>query len=107
MTGVQTCALPIWITIAIDAAASSGTTLELRLAGPETAGGGIEITASTVAFGTSGDRYAGSVGSVRGSRISAVLAGRQHRPIDLTIDLAIDWTAGTVGGTIHARAGST
>ena len=95
------------ITIAIDAAASSGTTLELRLAGPETAGGGIEITASTVAFGTSGDRYAGSVGSVRGSRISAVLAGRQHRPIDLTVDLAIDWNAGTVGGTIHARAGST
>ena len=86
-------------------AAASGTTLELRLVGPETSNGGVEITASTIVFGTSGDRYAGSVGSIEGSRIRAALTGSRRRSIDLTIDLAIDWNAGSVGGTLHARQG--
>ncbi len=94
------------VTIAIDAAAASGTTLELRLVGPETSDGGVEITTSTIVFGTSGDRYAGSVGSIEGSRIRAALTGSRRRSIDLTVDLAIDWKAGSVGGTIHARQGS-
>ncbi|MGZ4728528.1 MAG: hypothetical protein ACXWB2_12470, partial [Acidimicrobiales bacterium] len=85
--------------------AASGS-LQVVLKGNAIDGGGVQMTSSTVTLsGTSPPTtYAGSVRSLKGGTIVAVVRSGSGTTITLTMDLRVDDAAGTASGTVTAAA---
>ncbi|MGZ4682179.1 MAG: ferric reductase-like transmembrane domain-containing protein [Acidimicrobiales bacterium] len=85
--------------------AASGS-LQVVLKGNAIDGGGVQMTSSTVTLsGTSPPTtYTGSVRSLKGGTIVAVVRSGSGTTITLTMDLRVDDAAGTASGTVTAAA---
>jgi len=78
--------------------------LSIRIDGRPIAGGGVEMTSSTVTFGTASDPtlYSGRVTGLEGTNIQARVTST-HGSLALLAQLQIDPNAGSVTGTLTAR----
>jgi len=98
-------------TITIGGALTGGATapLEVVLKGDAIAGGGVQMTSSTVTLGAgSADARTGTVKSLKGGKIVAVVSAGADSgsAMTLTMDLRVDDAAGTASGTVTAVPGA-
>lgn len=94
-------------TVQIDAHTSGPIAGRLRatLYGVPLENGGLSMQSSDVAYATAGSpaAYRGPVVSLAGTHISAVVADAAGRHLRLDLDLRIDPSSGSVGGTLHVH----
>jgi len=94
------------VAVEIDATLSGGATglLTLVLDGQPLPGGGVSMDSSQVSFGsqTQPHLYRGQIVALAGERLVAVVSGAGS--LQLTIDLRVDRTAGSVAGSLHATS---
>jgi hypothetical protein len=93
--------------VQIDARTSGPVAGRLRatLYGVPLEGGGLSMESSDVAYATAGGpaAYRGPVVALDGTHITAVVADAQGRHLRLELDLRIDPSSGSVGGTLRVR----
>jgi len=85
------------VTVEISGTASPGGGFDLKLAGEPLQGGGVQITASSVAFGS----YTGQITALQGTQVEATLHNRSGTQLALSLDLNIDRVTGGVTGSLH------
>jgi DMSO/TMAO reductase YedYZ heme-binding membrane subunit len=94
-------------TVQIDARTSGPIAGRLRatLYGVPLEGGGLSMQSSDVAYATAGSpaAYRGPVVALEGTQIAAVVADAEGRHLRLELDLRIDPSSGSVGGTLRVR----
>jgi methionine sulfoxide reductase heme-binding subunit len=95
------------VTVSIDAAASAGRVL-VWIRGAPLAGGGVHVYDSRVSFGTSAvpNLYVGTLSSLDGTRLDAVLRSGSGASLDLALVLGIDRATGRVSGSLRGTAAS-
>ena len=93
------------VTVSIDAAAPVGQ-VRVWLRGTPLAGGGVHVYDSRLSFGTAAvpNLYVGTLSSLAGSRLDAVLRSGSGSTLDLALDLGIDQARGTVTGSLRGTA---
>lgn len=100
-------------TVQIDARTSGPVAGRLRatLYGVPLENGGLSMQSSDVAYATAGSpaAYRGPVVALAGTHITAVVADSQGRHLRLDLDLRINPSSGSVGGTlrVHRSSGGT
>jgi hypothetical protein len=96
------------ITITIDGRARGSVrgALRITLWGAPSPEGGVELTASDVAFGATGttEPYVGKVVSLSGSHVDAELANAAQSQLTLSIDLNLDRRTGSVTGRVRGQS---
>ncbi len=96
-------------TVTVDGALSGGGvgSLKVVLKGTAISGGGVQMTSSTVTLtGTAPPvTYTGTVRSLKGGTIVAVVRSDSGSTMTLTMDLRVDDAAGTATGAVTAAAG--
>jgi hypothetical protein len=94
-------------TVQIDARTSGPVAGRLRatLYGVPLESGGLSMESSDVAYATAGGpaAYRGPVVALKGTHITAVVADAEGRHLRLELDLRIDPSSGSVGGTLRVR----
>ncbi len=97
-------------TVTIDGTLTGGAqgSLKVVLKGNAIDGGGVQMTSSTVTLTGSSPpvTYTGSVRSLRGGTIAAVVRSESGSTMTLTMDLRVDDAAGTATGTVAAAVGA-
>ena len=97
-------------TVQIEARTSGPVAGRLRatLYGAPLEGGGLSMQSSDVAYATAGApaAYRGPVVALAGTRITAVVRDAKGRHLRLDIDLRIDPSSGSVGGTLRVHQSS-
>jgi hypothetical protein len=100
-------------TVQIEAHTSGPVAGKLRatLYGVPLENGGLSMQSSDVAYATAGSpaAYRGPVVALAGTHITAVVADAQGRHLRLELDLKINPSSGSVGGTLrvhHSSGGS-
>jgi sulfoxide reductase heme-binding subunit YedZ len=95
------------VTVSIDAAATAGRVL-VWMRGAPLAGGGIHVYDSRVSFGTPTvpNLYVGTLSSLAGTRLDAVLRSGSGSTLDLALVLGVDRVHGTVTGSLRGTAAS-
>jgi hypothetical protein len=97
-------------TVTIDGTLTGGAqgSLKVVLKGNAIDGGGVQMTSSTVTLTGSSPpvTYTGSVRSLRGGTIAAVVRSESGSTVTLTMDLRVDDAAGTATGTVTAAVGA-
>lgn len=95
------------VTVSIDAVAAAGRVL-VWMRGAPLAGGGIHVYDSRVSFGTPAipNLYVGTLTSLDGTRLDAVLRSGAGTTLDLALVLGVDRVHGTVTGSLRGTAGS-
>jgi sulfoxide reductase heme-binding subunit YedZ len=90
------------VDIALRLTAPAPALLDVRLAGPPLAGGGVQVARSQVTLGPRGDpaRYIGRLETLDGARLVARLRPARGRPLRLRVDL--DLGGGVSGGPVSA-----
>jgi sulfoxide reductase heme-binding subunit YedZ len=93
------------VTVSIDVAASAGR-VRVWMRGAPLAGGGVHVYDSRVSFGTAAvpNLYVGTLSSLAGTRLDAVLRSGSGSTLDLALALGIDRAAGTVTGSLRGTA---
>jgi len=93
------------VTVSIDAAATAGR-VRVWMRGAPLAGGGVHVYDSRVSFGTAAtpNLYVGTLSSLAGTRLDAVLRSGAGSTLDLTLRLGIDRVHGTVSGSLRGTA---
>ncbi|HYA09088.1 MAG TPA: hypothetical protein VEG24_05820, partial [Gaiellaceae bacterium] len=93
------------VTVSIDAAAPAGR-VRVWLRGAPLAGGGVQVHDSRVSFGTAAvpNLYVGTLSSLAGTRLDAVLRSGSGSTLDLALELGIDRARGTVTGSLRGTA---
>ena len=93
------------VTVSIDATASAGRVL-VWMRGSPLAGGGVHVYDSRVSFGTAAvpNLYVGTLSSLAGTRLDAVLRSGSGSTLDLALALGIDRARGTVSGSLRGTA---
>ena len=86
------------VTVEVSGTASPGGGFDLKLAGQPLQGGGVQMTSSSVAFGS----YAGQITALQGTQVEATLHNASGAGLALTLDLNIDRAGGAVTGSLHA-----
>jgi DMSO/TMAO reductase YedYZ heme-binding membrane subunit len=94
-------------TVQIDASTSGPVAGRLRatLYGVPLEGGGLSMQSSDVAYATAGSpaAYRGPIVALEGTQITAVVADAGGRHLRLELDLRIDSSSGSVGGTLRVH----
>jgi len=82
--------------------------LDVVLHGQAASGGGVALATSSVTLGTtaSPDEYQGRVIALNGNQIVASVTARSASPLQLTINLQIEQSTGSVTGDVHAQLAS-
>ncbi len=97
-------------TVQIDARTSGPVAGELRatLYGVPLEGGGLSMESSDVAYATAGASaaYRGPVVALEGTHITAVVRDAEGKHLRLDLDLQIDPSSGSVGGTLRVHDSS-
>jgi DMSO/TMAO reductase YedYZ heme-binding membrane subunit len=93
----------VTVTIAVTVSGSQLGVLDVHIYGNATAGGGVEMTSSSVSLGTSGDPslYGGVVTALDGTDIVARVGSSGRSALTLALDLQIDAASGATTGTVH------
>ena len=86
------------VTVDVSGTASPGGGFDLKLAGQPLQGGGVQMTASSVAFGS----YTGQITALQGTQVEATLHNASGTGLALSLDLNIDRAGGAVTGSLHA-----
>jgi DMSO/TMAO reductase YedYZ heme-binding membrane subunit len=86
------------VTVDVSGTASPGGGFDLKLAGQPLEGGGVQMTASSVAFGS----YTGQITALQGTQVEATLHNASGTGLALSLDLNIDRASGAVTGSLHA-----
>jgi sulfoxide reductase heme-binding subunit YedZ len=91
------------VDIALAVANSSLGTLHVRIDGTPVAGGGVQMTASTVSIGTSSSPalFSGAVTALAGTQISARVTSADGHTLTLTVALELDTASGAANGTLQ------
>ena len=85
------------VTVEVSGTASPGGGFDLKLAGEPLQGGGVQMTASSVAFGS----YTGQITALQGTQIEATLHNESGTQLALSLDLNIDRVTDGVTGSLH------
>ena len=97
-------------TVTIDGTLSNGADghLKVVISGPPATGGGVRMKSSSVSLGPPGQptAYTGTVASLSGGQINAVVRSEAGDTISLTIQVKLDAAGGKASGTVSARQGS-
>jgi sulfoxide reductase heme-binding subunit YedZ len=95
------------VTVSIDAAATAGQ-VRVWMRGVPLVGGGVHVYDSRVSFGTAAipNLYVGTLSSLDGTRLDAVLRSGSGSTLDLALVLGIDRAHGTVTGSLRGTAAS-
>ena len=88
------------VLVEVSGTASAGGPFDLKLRGAPLQGGGVQMEASSVAFGP----YTGRITALQGTQVSAALRSGSGTRLGLVLDLTIDGRSGTVTGSLHASA---
>lgn len=94
------------ITLRIDTAVNGGLngTLRLALRGFPTDGGGVNMTASGVAFAAKGSPvFEGSITGLDGTLVAAQVTSSSGGTYNLTLDLNVNAATNVVSGTVHGE----
>ena len=93
------------VVVGIDLVSRVGTT-RVWLRGQSVAGGGVVVRDGRISFGTSAvpDAYVGTLSSLDGSRMTAVLRNGAGTALDVALALSINRTSGKVAGVLTATA---
>lgn len=98
-------------TVQIDARTSGPVAGRLRatLYGVPLENGGLSMQSSDVAYATAGSAaaYRGPVTALAGTHITAVVANAGGKHLRLDLELRINPSSGSVGGTLHVHGGGT
>ena len=99
----QTASGLVRVDIALAVANSSLGTLHVQIDGTPVAGGGVQMTASSVSIGTASSPalFSGAVTALDGTQISARVTSGDGHTLTLTVALQIDTTSGTASGTLE------
>jgi hypothetical protein len=99
----QTANGSVRVDIALAVANSSLGTLHVRIDGTPVAGGGVQMTASTVSIGTSSSPalFSGAVTALDGTQIGARVTSGDGHSLTLTVALNLDPASGTATGTLQ------
>jgi len=99
----QTANGSVRVDIALVVANSSLGTLHVRIDGTPVAGGGVQMTASTVSIGTSSSPalFSGAVTALDGTQIGARVTSGDGHSLTLTVALSLDPASGTATGTLQ------
>jgi len=78
--------------------------LDIRLIGQPVAGGGVGLTQSAVTLGPpiQPRLFAGRISSLQGSRLQLSLANAGGQSVHLIVDLVLDQSNGTAGGSVRS-----
>jgi methionine sulfoxide reductase heme-binding subunit len=89
--------------IALSVASAQLRTLDVRIYGEPLAGGGVQMTSSSVAIGTAADptRYSGAITGLDGTNINARVASPGGRRLAIAVALQIDGATGTARGNVQ------
>jgi DMSO/TMAO reductase YedYZ heme-binding membrane subunit len=87
------------VTVEISGTASPGGGFDLKLVGQPLQDGGVQMTESSVAFGS----YTGQITSLQGTRVEVALHDGSGTKLALNLDLNIDQVTGNVTGSLHAQ----
>jgi len=95
----------VQVDIALAVANSSLGTLHLRIDGTPAAGGGVQMTGSTVSIGTSSSPalFSGAVTALDGTQIGARVSSSDGHTLTLTVALDINAASGTATGTLQVN----
>ena len=95
------------VTVSIDAVAGAER-IRVWMRGAPLEGGGIHVYDSRVLFGTAEvpGLYVGTLDSLAGTRLDAVLRSGSGAALDLALTLGIDRARGTVSGSFRGTAAS-
>jgi Ferric reductase like transmembrane component len=88
------------VLVEVAGTASTGGQLDLKLRGAPLPGGGVQMQASSVAFGP----YTGRITALQGTQVSADLRSGSGARLGLALRLSIDGRSGAVTGSLHASA---
>jgi hypothetical protein len=93
------------VTVSIDLAARVGL-VRVWIRGAPLMGGGVQVYDSRVSFGTATvpNLYVGTLDSLAGARLDAVLHSGSGSALDLALALGIDRATGTVSGSLRGTA---
>ena len=99
----QTANGSVRVDIALAVANSSLGTLHVRIDGTPVAGGGVQMTASSVSIGTSSipALFSGAVTALDGTQIGARVTSGDGHTLTLTVALNLDAASGTATGTLQ------
>ena len=91
------------VDIALAVANPSLGTLHVRIDGTPVAGGGVQMTASSVSIGTSSSPalFSGAVTALEGTQISARVTSADGHTLTLTVALELNTASGTATGTLQ------
>jgi hypothetical protein len=87
------------VIVEVSGTANPGGGFDLKLVGQPLQQGGVQMTASSVAFGS----YTGQITSLQGTQVEAALHNGSGTKLALGLDLNIDRVTGTVTGSLHAE----
>jgi Ferric reductase like transmembrane component len=97
-------------TVTIDGTLSKGVDghLHVVISGPAATGGGVRLGTGAVSLGPTAQpaEYTGTVTSLSGGQITAVLKAATGVTITVTIQVEVNDAAGTASGTVSAQQGS-
>ena len=93
------------VDIALTVANPSLGTLHVRIDGTPVAGGGVQMTASTVSIGTSSNPalFSGAVTSLEGTQIGARVSSGDGHTLMITVALELDAARGSATGTVQVN----
>jgi hypothetical protein len=93
----------VQVDIALVVANSSLGTLHVRIDGTPVAGGGVQMTASSVSIGTpsSPTLFSGAVTSLAGTQIGARVTSSDGHTLTLLVGLELNATSGSATGTVE------
>jgi len=106
-TVTQTSAAGGLVDVHLDSTVRGGVEGRLRLVlkGIPIDDGGVSMTASGVAFAAAGtDLYQGHITGLSGNELSARLADRSGRALELTLVVAVDPSSGSFSGTVRGNS---
>ena len=103
VTQSQTASGLVDVNIALSVANPTIRSLGVRIEGQPIAGGGVQMSASSVALGTTADPtlYRGSVTSLEGTNIGARVTSTSGRSLVVGVSLQIDAATGTASGAVQ------
>jgi hypothetical protein len=93
------------VTVGLDGSAAGGSkgVLHVTLRGVPLEGGGIQLTDSSVTFGSQGapQAYSGRIVSLNGSELVASVSDASRNSLQLQINLQLDQSSRTFSGSLH------